>query len=63
VAPLGWRAPAAGALNLLLETAEISRLANSLIWPCIAAVQTQAAWVFDSLAEIERWFEAVEPAV
>jgi len=63
VAPLGWRVPAAGDLNLLLETAEISRLANSLIWPCIAAVQTQAAWAFDSLAEIERWFESVEPAV
>jgi len=63
VAPLGWRAPAAGDLNLLLETAEMSRLANSLVWPCVAAVQTRAAWVFDSLAEIERWFEALEPAL
>jgi thiamine kinase-like enzyme len=63
VAPLGWRAPSASDLNLLLETAEISRLANCVIWPCIAAVQTQAAWAFDSLAEIEKWFESVEPAV
>lgn len=63
VAPLGWRVPAAADLNLLLETAEISRLANSLVWPCVAAAHTQAAWAFDSLAEIERWFEALEPAV
>jgi Phosphotransferase enzyme family len=63
VAPLAWRAPAAADLNLLLETAELSRLANSLVWPCVAAAQTQAPWAFDSLAEIERWFEALEPAM
>ncbi len=63
VAPLGWRAPGTSDLNLLLETAEISRLANCLVWPCIAAVETRAGWAVDRLAEIERWFEAVEPAI
>jgi thiamine kinase-like enzyme len=63
VAPLGWRMPLTRDLNLMLETAEISRLANSLLWVCVAAIDTQAEWVFDNMAEIERWFEAVEPAI
>jgi hypothetical protein len=63
VAPLGWHAPATRDLSLLLETAEISRIANCLVWPCIEAVQAQAEWVFDRLAEIETWFESVEPAL
>jgi Phosphotransferase enzyme family len=63
VAPLGWRAPATRDLSLLLETAEISRIANCLIWPCIEAVQTEAGWAFDRLAEMETWFESVEPAL
>jgi hypothetical protein len=63
VAPLGWHAPATRDLSLLLETAEISRIANCLIWPCIAAVQAQAGWEFDRLTEMETWFESVEPAL
>ena len=63
VAPLGWYAPATRDLSLLLETAELSRIANCLIWPCIEAVQAQAEWAFDMLAEIETWFESVEPAL
>lgn len=63
VAPLGWRAPAASELNSMLETAEISRLANSLLWVCVAAIDTPSGWVFDKLAEFEGWFEAVEPAI
>jgi thiamine kinase-like enzyme len=63
VTPLGWRMPATSDLSLLLETAEISRIANCIIWPCIEAVQAQAGWAFDALAEIETWFEPVEPAL
>jgi phosphotransferase family enzyme len=63
VAPLGWHAPATRDLSLLLETAEISRIANCIIWPCIEAVQARAEWAFDQLAEIETWFESVEPAL
>jgi thiamine kinase-like enzyme len=63
VAPLGWHAPPTRDLSLLLETAEISRIANSLIWPCIEAVHAQATWAFDSLAEMETWFDSVEPAL
>jgi thiamine kinase-like enzyme len=63
VAPLGWRPPAESDLNLMLETAEISRIANCLAWAGVSALDPQADWVFESLAEIERWFEAVEPAI
>jgi hypothetical protein len=63
VAPLGWHAPATRDLSLLLETAEISRIANCLIWPCIEAVRAQAEWAFGRLAEMETWFESVEPAL
>jgi hypothetical protein len=63
VAPLCWHAPATRDLSLLLETAEISRIANCLIWPCIEAVQAQAEWAFEGLAEMETWFESVEPAL
>src|SRR5262249_22502511 len=63
VAPLGWRVPSARDLNLMLETAEISRLANCLIWPCVAAAEIPATGVFDQLAEIERWFDNLEPAI
>jgi thiamine kinase-like enzyme len=63
VAPLGWRLPRRRDLSFLLETAEISRIANCLIWPCIAAVQESAEWAFDSLAEMETWFDSVEPAL
>jgi thiamine kinase-like enzyme len=61
--PLGWQMPSAGDLSLLLETAEISRIANCIIWPCIEAVQARADWPFDRLAEMETWFGNVEPAL
>jgi thiamine kinase-like enzyme len=63
VAPLGWCLPSTGDLSLLIETAEISRIANCLIWPCIEAVQTRADWVFEQLAEMETWFAPIQPAL
>jgi hypothetical protein len=38
-------------------------VANRLIWPCIEAVHAQATWAFDSLAEMETWFDLIEPAL
>ena len=55
--------PDTGDLSLLLETAEISRIANCIIWPCIDAAQAQVDWAFDSLAEMETWFDLIEPAL
>jgi hypothetical protein len=63
IEPLGWRLPNTGDLSLLLETAEISRIANCIIWPCIEATQAQADWAFERLAEMEMWFEPIQPAL
>ncbi len=60
---LGWQVPAPRDLNLLFETAEYARFANRIIWPAIALWNDQAAWGFDALAEVERWFEALEPVL
>jgi hypothetical protein len=58
-----WRLPATDRLNLLLETAELARYANRVIWPALAIGRDRAAWGFTELAEVERWFEAFEPVV
>ena len=50
-------------LNHLCETAELARFANRIIWPALAIFQDRAEWGFDELAEIERWFENLEPVL
>ena len=56
----GWCLPRAPVLNLLLETAEYARLANRIIWPAIALVQDRAPWAWESLAEVDQWFDNFE---
>src|SRR5262245_26963403 len=58
-----WRPPAVSRLNLLFETAELSRYANRVIWPALAIARERAAWGFAELAEVERWFEALAPVL
>ena len=60
VARAGWSLPPAAELNLMCETAELARYANRVIWPALALVHEQAAWGFAELAEVERWFEALD---
>ena len=57
----GWRLPPTRELNLLFETAEYARLANLIIWPAIALVQDHASWSWDALADVDQWFEDLEP--
>ena len=57
----GWCLPPTRILNVLFETAEYSRLANRMIWPAIALVQDRATWAWESLAEIDGWFEDLAP--
>jgi hypothetical protein len=45
---------------LLCDTAERARYANRVIWPVHALLQERAAWGFPELAEVERWFEALD---
>jgi hypothetical protein len=59
----GWRLPSPADLNVAFETAELGRIANRVIWPAVAAWETNAAWAFDMLAEVERWFEQLTPVL
>jgi Phosphotransferase enzyme family len=47
-------------LQLLVDTAERARYANRVIWPVLALLQQRAAWAFPELAEVERWFNALD---
>jgi hypothetical protein len=58
-----WRPPGTSRLNLLCETAELSRYANRVVWPALAIARERAAWGFEALAEVERWFVALEPVI
>src|SRR5881296_1393123 len=58
----GWRLAPARELQLLFDTAERARYANRLIWPALALLQERADWGFPELAEVERWFQALDAA-
>jgi len=49
-------------LIMNFETAELARCANRLIWPARAIADGDTSWGFTELAEVEQWFEAMEPA-
>jgi aminoglycoside phosphotransferase (APT) family kinase protein len=58
----GWLLPDDDTLNLLFETAEYARYAS-----CLAAAARAASrgehWAFEELAEIDTWFDDLEPAL
>ena len=58
-----WCLPPVRDLNVLFETAEYARYANRVIWPAAALLQEHERWGWDQLAEVERWFDALEPAL
>src|SRR2546428_622543 len=60
VAPAGWRLAAVPELTDLFDTAERGRYANRIIWPALALLRERAAWGFPELAEVERWFRALD---
>ena len=59
-ARVGWQLGPLVDLELLFDTAERARYANRVIWPAVALLQERAAWGFPELAEVERWFEALD---
>ena len=61
VEPAGWRLPEACRLNALFDTAEQARIANRIIWPAIAVLEGDRDWGPSALAEIEGWFDALDP--
>ena len=50
-------------LNRLFDTAEYSRLANTVIWLANATSESNPGWAFDDLSEVDQWFESVEPVI
>jgi phosphotransferase family enzyme len=56
----GWLLASPPELDVLFDTAERARYANRVIWPVLALLQEQADWAFPELAEVERWFQALE---
>jgi hypothetical protein len=60
VAMAGWRLAADPELTILFDTSERARYANRVIWPALALVKERAAWGFPELAEVERWFQALD---
>jgi hypothetical protein len=62
-AEAGWRLPAPEDLNLLFDIAENARLANMVIWPAMSLAREQADWGFSLLAEIDEWFEQMQPVL
>jgi ATP-binding cassette subfamily B protein len=58
----GRQLPPDPTLELLFETAECARYACCLAEAALAASRGEG-WGFDEMAEIERWFERLEPAL
>jgi ATP-binding cassette subfamily B protein len=58
----GWQLPEDATLNQLFETAECSRYACNLADAALAAGRREW-WGFPMLAEIESWFEGLEPVL
>ena len=56
----GWQLGAPEELEVLFDTAERARYANRVIWPAVALLRERAAWGFPELAEVERWFQALD---
>jgi ATP-binding cassette subfamily B protein len=56
----GWQLPDDSTLNLLFETAEFARYACNLGDAAFAASQGER-WGFVMLAEIEKWFDRLQP--
>ena len=58
---LGWRCLPDTDWNLLFDTAEYARLAKTVTWAAIGALDGLADWAFDDLNALDQWFEMVEP--
>jgi hypothetical protein len=56
-----WKGLSMSEWNGLFETAELSRLAVSVIWPALAARSSEDDTGLRMLAEIDRWFHQLQP--
>ncbi len=59
----GRRWPPRAEWNALFDTAERARLANSILWRALAALDGHAGWPFEELEWHEEAFAALEPVL
>jgi Phosphotransferase enzyme family len=57
----GIRFPAETDWNLLFDTAELARLAITVVWNALSALDDPADWAFEDLERIEQWFDLLAP--
>jgi hypothetical protein len=60
---LGWRFTPHTDWNLLFETAEYARLANTVLWRVLALTKGPADWAFDDLVLLDEWFDKLAPVL
>ncbi|PYS05429.1 MAG: hypothetical protein DMG12_07705 [Acidobacteria bacterium] len=60
---LGWRFTPGADWNLLFDTAECARLANTVVWRVVALTKGQTDWPFDDLVLLDEWFDKLEPVL
>jgi hypothetical protein len=60
---LDWPLPERDVLGALFETAELARLVSLILWPTLELLAGPADWVAQQLAEVESWFEAMQPVL
>ena len=58
---VGWHFPAETDWNLLFDTAERSRLATTVFWRAMTALDSPSEWALDELAEAQEWLALLEP--
>jgi phosphotransferase family enzyme len=58
---LGWRFLADTPWNLLFDTAECARLALTIAWDALAALDDPSTWAFEDLNAVDEWFQMLEP--
>jgi thiamine kinase-like enzyme len=63
VRDLGWLDISRSALNLLFDTAETSRLANTILWLANFVSESGEDLTFNKLAAVEKWFNSLAPVL
>jgi aminoglycoside phosphotransferase len=61
MAERGVQFPAGTNWNFLFNTAELSRLAITVAWEALSAIDHPADWAFEELELVEQWFGLLEP--
>ncbi|HZN37843.1 MAG TPA: aminoglycoside phosphotransferase family protein [Planctomycetota bacterium] len=59
----GTSVAGADELNVLFETAELSRYANRLGWLALALLEGNNDWAWEKVEGVEEWFDRLKPVI